>query len=357
MAWNEIAARDDPNLKLELYYLRVNVLGHMLSPHSVELFQMAWDTYSRTRLPGLLQSRMSGVIIADIIRALALDEINNVRAPESGWFVHSGATVYGPDEGSQRTATIVLENGDVLRSVVRKDSEITATASTNMKGVDDTSFIVGRILGGEKFDLVAAGYRNPAGEMLQRASRKLDAIHSVEASVQMSDSSTLFPSFKFAVPDENILSSTVSDLTKHFAYMIRSKGSWSILYDNGKPAHETRHQALFHNFSRISFNILGIMVHPGADHGSGQTDLTLTLGEATHIVEFKKDVSPGKVLHGLQVQLPRYMEAAEATKGTYIVACHTKDPDEVRAWIPQNRPEGVEVEIVDCRKRISASRA
>lgn len=358
MVWNNIAAKNDPDLRLDVYYLRANILGRILSPLSAKLFIEAWDSYRESDLSGLSRSRMSGIIISDLIRALALEEIEHIREPESGWFVHSGVTTYGPHEGSSCTATISLENGDSLQSIVRDDCMITATATTNMRGVDDVSFIVGRLLSNEKFDLVAAGYRSYSGAIIDRGVKRLETLHSVEAMTYANDAFSVFPSINFGFPDKDILNATVLDTTEHFADAVRNKGAWSILYkENGQPAHETRHQALFCNFAAIPFRMLGIMVHPGADHGSGPTDLTLTRGNSTHIVEFKKDVSRSKVLHGLEIQLPRYMESVGAQDGTYIVACHDGDPARAREWVSEKVPAGIRVGTIDCRKRVSASKA
>ena len=106
-------------------------------------------------------------------------------------------------------------------------------------------------------------------------------------------------------------------------------------------------------------NIFIIKVHPGANHGTGPTDITLTLRNAIHIIEFKKDVVRSKVRHGLEVQLPLYMESAGAAHGSYVVLCHDHDPEYVSRWLPpaEGTPAGVAAFLVDCRVRKSASKA
>jgi hypothetical protein len=159
------------------------------------------------------------------------------------------------------------------------------------------------------------------------------------------------------VPDAAVLAHAVEDAAKHFITEVQDGGAWKMLYDNGEPAHEARHQALFRVFAKLAFTGLGILIHPNADHGSGSTDLTLSLGQARHVVEFKKDSAPNKILHGLNIQLPAYMRSAGADFGTYVVMCHTRDPDEVREITGSVGDPSIFVHTVDCRPRRSASKA
>jgi hypothetical protein len=109
--------------------------------------------------------------------------------------------------------------------------------------------------------------------------------------------------------------------------------------------------------------MLGIQVMPNADHGSGQTDLTLVLGDAVQVVEFKKDHDHARLVHGLTRQLPKYMRAARTTVGWYFIMCHDRDPEEVHeslasAWNQIDTEVDIKIGLiaVDCRRQQSASK-
>ncbi len=184
-----------------------------------------------------------------------------------------------------------------------------------MVGTDDVSFVVGRLIGDDKFDLVAAGYRDPRAHLFRdRAAEISRSLHVVEAAVVGRKSVQHFPQIDLSHSDEELLAAVVLDSTERFCHAVEAQGAWKCLYDGDKAAHESRHQALFRLFTTMSFNSLSVHVHPGADHGSGATDITLTRGKATHVVEFKKDSDRTKTLHGLTVQLPKYMESSRANR-------------------------------------------
>jgi hypothetical protein len=100
------------------------------------------------------------------------------------------------------------------------------------------------------------------------------------------------------------------------------------------------------------------------EHGAGPTDLTLTLREDIHILEFKKDYDLQRLIRGLTVQLPIYLRAADAAIGTYAVMCHHRDPQEIRDILEPLRASTeaearllLQLEIIDCRRKDSASKA
>ncbi len=93
-------AKDDPDLDIAVYYLRVNVFGHLLTSWTSMMFAQAWDGLGSLPMSGFRRSKMAGAILVDLIRALALEEISQNEAPETGWFVHSGVTKYSRRSGS-----------------------------------------------------------------------------------------------------------------------------------------------------------------------------------------------------------------------------------------------------------------
>jgi hypothetical protein len=201
-----------------------------------------------------------------------------------------------------------------------------------MDGRDDVSLVVGRRIALETFDLVVAGYREVIHHLNDRA-LNLDvtpgsSLGRVEYAPYIDNSITrialnLGDTGSSVSKDALVLALAARDALDMFSRLVERNGAWRMLYDtSGKPSHETRHQQLFRLCAHVPFISLGIVSHPGADHGSGPTDLTLTLGSETHIIEFKKDTSKRELVRGLEVQLPRYMASAGALFGSYAIMCH-----------------------------------
>jgi hypothetical protein len=303
-----------------------------------------------------------------MIRALGLREITESDIAVGDWFVHSGVTIYsGPEV--RRLATIELTDGTKLRGEIRPNCYITATGRNNMDGHDDISLVVGRRSALETFDLVAAGYREVLHHLDSRAAH-LDVTpgsspDQIEYSPQIDNSITrialnLDNSGSSISKDALVLALAAQDALSMFGRLVERNGAWRMLYDfSGKPSHETRHQQLFRLCAHVPFISLGIVSHPGADHGSGPTDLTLTRGDETHVIEFKKDTSKRELVHGLEVQLPRYMASAEALFGSYAIMCHKGTKDSALGLLAGIEPPGVVIDTlaIDCRVQISASKA
>jgi hypothetical protein len=361
MAWNEIPAATDENLSYQAYYVRLNALRQFLSPLSEKMLDAAWENAGSAEMRALRRSAMIGLILADLIRALSLNEVTEVDIPIGDWFIHSGATSYSGTANKNQRASISMPDGGSLESIVRPECRITNTASMNMAGVDDVSLVVGRRLSATKFDLIAAGYRDPISSL--RGSRVLEMRQYSSVIDRLGTHNPfplILPTMKIHVADEYTLASAVKDTVERFSVAVEKQGAWKHLYNpNGMPAHETRHQGLFRLFSQLTFGALRIEVHPSADHGAGSTDLTLSLGNAVHVVEFKKDASTEKVLHGLRVQLPRYMQAANTIFGSYVVMCHARNREEIAELIRVSARDDYVISTfaVDCRPQRSASKA
>ncbi|MBP2708199.1 hypothetical protein JOL79_30910 [Microbispora sp. RL4-1S] len=354
MAWNDIPAKDDPNLTFQAYYVRLNVLGSLLGRFSVGLLGTLWDVGENRPLSGLYRSALIGDLIADLIRGLQLDEVTTFNPRVGDWFVHSGDTRYVDEQ----TAEILLRDGTRITGTVRSDCRITNTASSNMRGIDDASLVVGRLISPTRFDLVAAGYRDPLASLGRDArgnlQRNLLALNSRRTEY--------LPTIRYeGLSNEMVLMAAVRDTAERFAIAVRDQGTWKLLYDaNDEPEHETRHQEVFRLFASLTFEALRIQVHPGANHGNGPTDLTLTLNDSVCVIEFKKDREPKKLRHGLTNQLPLYMQAAGANWGYYIAMCHEREPSEIEAELAalaQIGPEAIDVIAIDCRRKKSASKA
>lgn len=365
----ELEARHDPNLKFQAYYARLNALSDILSPLSINLLQLAWDTAATQPMQELRRSATVGMLVADMIRALDLKEITLYPIKIGEWFTHSGVTQYRSLGKGLREAKIDLLGNRHLVSIVRDECQITRSAEGNMSGADEISLVVGRVLSETKFDLVVAGYRTPPFMVAAAAGARTFDLSPVPGNVL--DLLTHTPHLHVPhtryldMSEEDTLSSAISDTLYRFKEAVEHQGGWKNLYDDNKsgPAPETRHQSLFRLFGTLSFEMLDIQVMPNADHGSGQTDLTLVLGDAVQVVEFKKDHDQARLVHGLTRQLPKYMRAARTTVGWYFIMCHDRDPEEVReslapAWNQIDTEVDIQIGLiaVDCRRQQSASK-
>ncbi|MCQ8835023.1 MULTISPECIES: hypothetical protein [Streptomyces] len=366
MAWNETPAKDDPNLSLQAYYVRPNVLQSMLKPVSRAIFQNIWNAVGAMDSGGLRKADFVGDVVADLIRGLGLVEISESSLGPGDWFVHSGVTRYHPRDAHSGRAEIKLASGKTVVGVVRHDCRITNSASVNMSGDDDVSFVVGRLLTSEKFDLVVAGYRDPFAFF----SRGLDVPRIFDVTQggdlsQMVYNKPWASRFKMRLdmPDAEALAEVIGDVMESFAAAVGRQGAWKLLYGrDGRPLHESHHQGMFRLFSQLPFGALGIHVEPNADHGSGPTDFTLRLNDSVNIIEFKKDDKKEEIRHGLAVQLPNYMESAGAGRGTYVVMCHSREKEDVYrllAEVIDSDPTLPDIDccVIDCRPKTSASKA
>ncbi|MGW3964987.1 hypothetical protein ACWED2_34575 [Amycolatopsis sp. NPDC005003] len=364
MAWNELPARNDPNLVVQIYYLRLNALPSLLSRESVKLFTHLWESASSADFASFKRSILASVTIADSIRSFALEEITESQIEVGEWFVHSGVTHYLSHSEGNRSATIRLPDGKTISATVRSDCYITNTASVNMVDDDDISLVVGRLLSPTKFDLIAAGYRDPLPSFAGGGELDLSKERSAfELAANLSGFGGNLPLIKYdGFDDGDWLRYVVQDMLTHFGNCIRDQGAWRFLYDrDGCPVHELQHQSLFRMFANFIFRGFGITVHPGANCGNGATDLTLALRRSVHIVEFKKDHDRVTLSRGLLEQLPAYIRSADARSGTFVVLCHRYEPKDVRDMLTEKLdelkavPYPIDISIIDCRRQVSAS--
>lgn len=214
-----------------------------------------------------------------------------------------------------------------------------------------------------KFDLIAAGYRDALVSLGD--GRELDLTENrtaAELAGQLSGFHDTLPTVRFdGVDDTMLLRGVTKDVLTHFGNAVRDQGAWRHLYDDRKrPAHELQHQSLFRIFANMSLQALEVKVHPGANHGAGATDITLTLNDETHVIEFKKDRDKTSLTHGLVIQLPLYLRAAKAQSGAYVVMRHKYDPHDIFEFLKDvlaknDLPPAIDVMVIDCRRQETAS--
>jgi hypothetical protein len=365
-----IEAREDPNLKVSAYYVRLNALNELLSPLTRDALQRVWEFTASREMKELRRSAAVGAIASDLIRALNIKEISLGGIEPGCWFVHSGVTHFARQGYDRKLATIHLGSDRRITGVVRRECEITGTADVNMDAEDEISLVLGRLLTVSKFDLVLAGYRKHSWLGSSPVPRSIVLGETLGNVIDLADHGERLKSLELTLRYEQIddwqsLAFAVHDTFGRFRRAVEHEGAWAHLYDGDrKPANESRHQGLFRLFSRISFEALGIRISPGANYGTGPTDLSLTLQEDIHIVEFKKDYSLQRLIRGLTVQLPIYLRSADAKMGTYAVMCHDRNPQEIQDILEPLRAAAeaeagilLELEIVDCRPKDPASKA
>lgn len=365
-----IEAREDPRLRISAYYARLNALNELLSPLTRDALQRVWEFTASREMKELRRSSTVGAIASDLIRALNIGEISHEGIEPGQWFVHSGVTYFTRKGYDRKQATIKLGRGRHITGITRRECEITGTSDVNMDGADEISFILGRLLTASKFDLVVAGYRKHPFLYSPPVARSIVLDEALGNVIDCADHGYRLNSLGMVLRYERSenwqsLAFAVHDTFDRFRRAVEHEGAWTHLYDaDHKPANESRHQGLFRLFSRISFEALGIGTFPGANHGAGPTDLTLTLQEDIHILEFKKDYDLQRLIRGLTVQLPIYLRAAGAMIGTYAVMCHHRDPQEIQDILEPLRASTeaearllLQLETVDCRRKDSASKA
>ena len=365
-----IEARRDPDLRITAYYARLNALNDLLSPLTRHALHRVWEFTASREMKELRRSQIVGAIASDLIRALDIKEISQGGIEPDEWFVHSGVTRFARQGYDRKQATIQLDDGRRITAIVRRDCEITGTADVNMDGEDEISFVLGRLLTSSKFDLVVAGYRKPALLTCPPGTRSIGFDETLGNVIDLADHGARIKSLGMILRNEGSedwqsLAFAVHDTFNFFRRAVEQEGAWVHLYDTGrKPANESRHQDLFRLVSRIPFEAFGIKTSPGANHGAGATDLTLTLREDVHVVEFKKDYELHRLIHGLTIQLPTYLISADAKVGTYAVMCHSWDPTEIKGILEPLRESTeaearllLQLEIIDCRPKDSASKA
>ncbi|MEU1943705.1 hypothetical protein ABZ554_14995 [Streptomyces sp. NPDC020125] len=371
MAWNKIPAKDDANLMFQPYYARTNILYPLLEPTKKFIFDVIATATDRAGMEasGLRKGALVSVITCEIVHALALREITEDEPDVGEWFVHSGTTIYRPLQAGKREASIALP-ARTITGTVRDECNITASAPTNMTGHDDVSFVIGRLISHSKFDLVVAGYREPSPNIARihqtKTPRNRSSLTDLAALAAGNHWGDMLPTVEIpGATDEGLLHLAMMDTISRFQTTIEDQGGWKLLYDdNGKVLHERQHQGMFQIFSRLTFGALRIHLDANPDHGSGPTDFTARLNDAIAIIEFKKDDKIQEMRHGILTQLPMYMKSAQATQGYYVVMCHRREPEEVAAILRRDSEEHfdpscpeIKAIVVDCRRRISASKA
>jgi hypothetical protein len=61
-----VEARRDPDLKIQAYYVRLNVLNELVSPLSQDLLRVSWETAGSDEMVELRRSAVIRALISDL---------------------------------------------------------------------------------------------------------------------------------------------------------------------------------------------------------------------------------------------------------------------------------------------------
>ena len=112
----------------------------------------------------------------------------------------------------------------------------------------------------------------------------------------------------------------VTRICDQFKKMIESNGLWRLLYnDNYNPKHESAAQLLFFGLADAYCEANNIDISREVNNGHGPVDFKLSKGYKNKVVVEIKLTSNSQLLHGIEVQLPLYMEQESTDKAIYLI--------------------------------------
>jgi hypothetical protein len=153
------------------------------------------------------------------------------------------------------------------------------------------------------------------------------------------------------------MAAAVITFVEEFRNYVENERGWRLLWnDNGTPKAEDSFQALFMQTVAAHCRANNIDVSPEANIGRGPVDFKMTHGYAARVLVEAKLARNTKFWHGLQRQLPKYLEAERVSEGLFVVCVHS-DEDNVRlrdidrrvAALNSHLPYRIRTIIVDAR--------
>jgi hypothetical protein len=171
---------------------------------------------------------------------------------------------------------------------------------------------------------------------------------------------------RIVVPQNDAeLVAAVMQFVDEFRNYVENQRGWKLLWnDNGTPKAEDSFQALFMQTVATHCRANNIDVSPEANIGRGPVDFKIAVGYAARVLVEAKLARNTRFWHGLERQLPKYLESEGVSQGIFVVCAHTEE-DTVRlldinrrvAALNAKLPYHIRVVIVDARRNPpSASR-
>lgn len=192
--------------------------------------------------------------------------------------------------------------------------------------------------------------RDPVGEVVwYRASK--------DAAVQFPLSLAL-P----AQPTPADVLNVVLTICKHFKQLLENNGLNTLLYDGGKPKHESAAQKLFFGVADAYCEANKLDLSRESNAGRGPVDFKVSHGYANRVVVETKLSTNGRLLHGLTKQIGEYQKAEKSTTAVYVVidvGGSRNQLNRLQSEIKARQKAGArlpEFALVDARIRPSASK-
>lgn len=153
------------------------------------------------------------------------------------------------------------------------------------------------------------------------------------------------------------LANAVARFVDEFRNYVENQRGWRLLWnDQGTPKTEESFQALFMQTVAAHCRANNIDVMAEANIGRGPVDFRMSVGYRARVLVEAKLARNGRFWHGLERQLPKYLEAEGASEGLFVV-CVQSDDDIERlrdinrrvAALNERLPYRIRVITVDAR--------
>jgi hypothetical protein len=123
------------------------------------------------------------------------------------------------------------------------------------------------------------------------------------------------------------LAQAILAFVDEFRNYVENQRGWKLLWnDNGAPRGEEAFQALFMQTVATHCRANNIDVSPETNIGRGPVDFKMAVGYAARVLVEAKLARNTKFWHGLEYQLPKYLEAEVIQEGIFVV-CVQNDND------------------------------
>lgn len=161
-------------------------------------------------------------------------------------------------------------------------------------------------------------------------------------------------------------SRVVASIVQHFKHYVEEEQGYRLLWnDDGRPKGERAAQLLFYGVVKHYCRANNIDVSREVETGRGPVDFKFSQGYEDRALIEVKLARNSKFWHGLTIQTPTYLRAAEVRQGTYLVVVQTDndlarvaDIQRVVRDVARRRRVRLSTVVVDARLTVpSATRA
>lgn len=123
------------------------------------------------------------------------------------------------------------------------------------------------------------------------------------------------------VPQNELeLEQLVVHICLHFKKLVETNGLWKLLYDeNHKAKHENAAQLLLFGIADAYCTANGIDISREVNNGQGPVDFKFSKGSQDKVLVEVKLTSNSQLIHGIDKQLPIYMNQENTRKAIYLI--------------------------------------